>query len=632
MDDAQLYKFNYTKKKTINLNMLNNKKVDILMNKLIFELHENDIISQFIINNFKFNIENKIINSSIENILLTTNITSSLFNLNKLRKKEEVENDNKDSNEITTSNDITRDNNDLKENIFIQSEINTIIANYNNMAFSLNKINVQKEKKDISIDFNKIEFNFPKKETTEQKQESSRPKNSIDISTIKIELNKELNFSISKILINNIKENINKKFNIEINELKAKNKDKIIFAQDIITIDISITLATQHSISLDLSDIIINLSKNDIQTILNYIPKKKNMHKNEQKKEGGGAKKRTKNFNITIKTKLPFLAVSLSSENDKKICGLILENLETVGNINIVKDSVDIEKSIKILLGKINLIYYDKNDFEYKIIEYKEHNEGKSAINFNNKNIAINNIIEINYNDNKDTKYNEIYTNINNLNINIKADILMNLILGLKDILPKKKSENENGTKNQKSEIKKRKKEIKLNINLNEFNIIVQNIYSKGGVIKINIKKINNIFTSVENRKLSMGQVEFNLDELSMRLIDNDEINQIIKTEKDFIKAKVDLKEESFDIDVIIDKILANLTFTDISLIKEIISSNVKYIKSNKKNLKNKKTSNITPTPTPQGDAKSIIFNFIMKNIQFNLIDNYANNYLPFIT
>ena len=272
--------------------------------------------------------------------------------------------------------------------------------------------------------------------------------------------------------------------------------------------------------------------------------------KSVQKSPDSSAQKESHEYKISVELNIPLFDFAIcSQENRNKICELFLLNFGTKAKIYIPVDISkthnmnDIKRKINLFLGKLKLIYHNENNNEYNIIEYKEKNEYekilhlKSMINFE-QNLNKQNHIEINLNNEKDKNINDIEININRLGINIKFDILVNMLLCIKGLLPKniENNENEDEFKEILGNNNKRESEIKLNLNLNETQFKVESIHNTAEKnIFIDINKFNYIFNSIKDRKLPLGNNEIKLDKLSVLLINNDEKINILKTKNDFI-------------------------------------------------------------------------------------------------
>ena len=471
--------------------------------------------------------------------------------------------------------------------------------------------------------------------------------NKIDLQVLdSTKFNTEFEIIISEIIFKNYDDKKNDTIYLTINGLQIKNKNKeLIAGQKNININLITKSITEYILILNFSDLNIFLSKNDINILSNIFCHNKQNNINEKEikinKPKPAKKKQNHEYSISIQINFPLIDFCLCSKNRIKKCELALSPLEGKAKIFIppdFKNINDIQKNINIILGKLNFVCDDNNGEEYNIIEYKEKEDydyeynsiGKSLINIE-QNLDKKNQIEINLNNEKNKNINDIEININKLGINLKLNILIDLLLFIKDIMPKNnKNKNNSNIKNkEKIDDKKRKSEINFNLNFNEIQFKFESINNNMGEIILFINKINYIFSSLEERKLPYGYNEIKLDKLYLLLINNDEINKILHTKKDFIIIKCKAKEDLLDINVIMKEIIITLSFTDIYLIKDIISSNKSYFNKyrnklfsieNKNEEKNEEISN-----------KVLLLNYSMKGLDFILIDNYSNNYLPFL-
>ena len=469
----------------------------------------------------------------------------------------------------------------------------------------------------------------------------------------KINLNNEFNISIPKILLKNFDEKSNNTVYLTINDLEVKNKNnEIITGQKSININITTKSITEYSFLLNFSDLNINLSKNDIEALLKIVNRNKNKEnpnkqlKSEEKNPAPSAQKESHEYKISVELNIPLFDFSIcTEENRNKICELFLLRFGTKANIYIPADigqthnMNDIKRNINVFLGKLKLIYHNENNNEFNIIEYKEKNKfekilhQKSMISFE-QNLNKQNLIEINLNNEIDKNINDIEININRLGINIKLDILVNLLLYIKGLLPKNVINNENVNEPKEIEVnnkegnKERQSEIKLNLNLNETEFKLESINTGEKIILIYINKFNYIFNSIKDKKLPLGNNEINLDKLSIILINNEENINILETKNDFILIKANLNEEIPSVDINCKEMMINLSYSDINLINNIISSNIAYLKAHKDQLI-KSGNKIQLNESNENKLLSLKYN--LKGLDFILIDNYSNICHPFI-
>jgi hypothetical protein len=292
----------------------------------------------------------------------------------------------------------------------------------------------------------------------------------------------------------------------------------------------------------------------------------------------------------------------------------------------------DIKRKINVSLGNLKLIYHNENNNEFNIIEYKEKNEfekiklQKSIVNFES-NLNKQKQIEIYLNNEKDKNINDIEINVNRLGINIKLDILVNLLLYIKGLLPKNRINNDNVNVNEIKEIegnnKERQSEIKLSLNLNETQFKLESINNKAEkAIIIYINKFNYIFNSIKERKLPLGNNEIKLDKISILLVNSEENLNILETKNDFLKIETNLSEEKSSLIIKCKEMMINLSYTDINLIKNIISSNILYLKEYKDQLI-KNDNKVEHNGNEENKLLSLKIDF--DGLDFILIDNYSN-------
>ena len=730
-EEKELYGFNYVIHKKIDIKNfnINELKVEVLMQKLLIEIYENNVRAKFCVHNFHLTYENKELILEIEKISIKNNLMSTMLiylmgfqapNFHEFQKYiDEIKNQYKDS-ENNDLNLVQIDDNKNEVNIKYDFNIDYFLSSFkvfinlvkisfqsgdNIISYSFNKIDVQKADENISVKLGLISLGFRKDDNNSQnmkifnvdeetdikfdpkknlvKVRLTTPKVNADLAILKdmqksmeylmlqidfeivlcradvqiyngkINLNNEFNISIPKILLKNFDEKSNDTVYLTINDLEVKNKkNEFITGQKSININITTKSITEFSFLLNFSDLNINLSKNDIDAILKIVKGNNNnvnsskQIKSEQK-PAPSAQKESHEYNISVELNIPLFDFAIcSQENRNKICELFLLHFGTNANIYIPADIVkthnmnDIKRKINIFLGKLKLIYHNENNNEFNIIEYKEKNEfdkiqpQKSIINFE-PNLNKQNHIEINLNNEKDKNINDIEININRLGINIKLDTLVNLLLYIKDLLPKNRinNENENENVNEINEIegnnKERQSEIKLSLNLNETQFKLESINNKvEKIIFVDINKFNYIFNSIKERKLPLGNNEIKLDKLSILLINNEENINILKTKNNFISIIANLSEEISKLNINCNEIMINLSYTDINLIKNIISSNIAYLKEYKDQLiknENKIEHN------ENNEKKLLSLNYNLKGLDFILIDNYSNICHPFI-
>ena len=203
--------------------------------------------------------------------------------------------------------------------------------------------------------------------------------------------------------------------------------------------------------------------------------------------------------------------------------------------------------------------------------------------------------------------------------INLRQDILYNLYSYIKECFP-----NQNKIENQIVNEKKGKgDENKIQINLNNFEINLQSINDENGIICFNINKTTMNYISEEYK-------EIKLDKFSISFIYNEEINYLLKTNKEsnFMDIKFENINQIQTINTIIDEIIINVSFTDIYSIKEFINANYKYYEKNKINLLNR---NNIENKNIEENEKNFSLKTNIKKVDFTIIDDYSNNYFPFL-
>ena len=618
---------------------------------------------------------------------------------NNINKNEIIKKADENKNEINIKYDINIDNILRSIKVFINSLIISFQADENIILFSFNKVGVEKKEENIMVKlgaaylaFRKEEQNFenlkifnleeeigvsfdPKKNLAKVKL--TDPKVNADSESLKeiqksfqylmeqvdweiilckvdlqvlnalIKLNNEFNFSFSEILLKNFDEKNNDTIYLTVNNIEIKNKNNdFITGQKSLNINLISKTVMDYSLILNFSDLVINLSKNDIYNLYKIFAEDKENLLNEKlinKKEihyqpDATQQKESHEYNISLELNIPLIDLCLCSPHRDIKSELFFSPLK--GNTKIYipakYDSPnDISRNINFSLEKFKVIFNDDNNGEYNIIEYKDKKDyeyyffEKSRISFD-RNINKKNQIEISLNNAKNKNINDIEMNMNNLGINLKIDIIINLLMFIKDIIPqnilrKEKKMNKN---NKIVENKKRQYEINFNINFNDIQIKLESL-NNTGEISLYINQINYKFISIEERELPLGYNEIQMDKLYLIAINNDEINKILNTSKNFLCIKGDMKNDKFDLKINNDILTVNLSFTDINLIKNIISSTIVFYRKNKEILLN--NENIVEEKSEKKVSKLCSLNYDMKGFNFILIDNYSNNYQQFL-
>ena len=81
------------------------------------------------------------------------------------------------------------------------------------------------------------------------------------------------------------------------------------------------------------------------------------------------------------------------------------------------------------------------------------------------------------------------------------------------------------------------------------------------------------------------------MDKLLFILINNEEINKIITGTNNFLAIKADMKEDLSEININMDEIFINLSYTDICILKDLVSENISFFNQYKNNLLNSEIS-----------------------------------------
>ena len=366
----------------------------------------------------------------------------------------------------------------------------------------------------------------------------------LQILNSKLQLNNEFYFSISDILLKNFDDKNSDTIYFTINDFEIKNKNnEFIIGQKKIDINLLKKSFIDYSITANFSNLNIFLSKTDINNLTKiFCSKDKNIKNKDFKyfKPSSSEEKEKHEYNFNLEGNLPLIDLCLCTDKRNKKCELILAQLGGKAKFHIpakYNKSNEIKKNFQFFLGKINLNYIDDNNDAFIIIEYKEKedynfNEGKSIISLGHSLLSQKNQIEISLNNEKNKNVNAIGMNINKLGITLKLDILTQILFYIKEIIPKSLLENKNNLKNNKNKkniVKKRKSEIKFNLNFNEielkFDSLINNNFEE---IYFNINKLNYTFISRPKRKLPYGISEIKMDKFILIIINNEEINKIM--------------------------------------------------------------------------------------------------------
>ena len=445
-----------------------------------------------------------------------------------------------------------------------------------------------------------------------------------------IKLNNDYNLSLSKISLKNFEGNKNDTIYFIINDLLIKNKKKeILLEQKNINIKMITESILKYQVFLTFSDLYINIVKDDIKYISSIVNQpEENQFQFKSKKtkhyiQRPENEKPSHEITFILGGKLNLFNFSLCDDNRKKKLEIIFTNFETDSKIFIPKEKEkQNEKNIKLNLRRINIIYNLDNGEEYNALEFKENInvnlEQKNLINFENK-LSNKNQFELILSNENDKSKNDIIVNLNKFSFNLRLDILYYLYSYIKEYLPKKvQIEKEIPVDKQNNE-----NESKLKINFNLFEINLHSINDENGIISIIINKLIINYLSSEYK-------EIKLDKYSISFWNNDEISYLLQTNKntDFLNIKFENINEISTINSTMDEIIINVSFTDIYLLKEFINVNKKYYEKNKINLlKNEGDEN----KNLENKEKTLIIKSNLKKINFTLVDDYSNNYFPFL-
>ena len=459
-------------------------------------------------------------------------------------------------------------------------------------------------------------------------------KTDIQIEKSFIKLNNEFNLSISQISLKNYDGDKIDTLYLNISDLIVKNKkNEKIIEQNSINLKMITHSITKYEVILSLSDIYINMPKDDIKNILLILNQIKHNNKkfiSKQTKHYIQKVKDKKSHEITfiLQAKLPILDISLynDSKNKNKKFELILSNIESNSKFYIPEEKGKTpQKNMKLNIGRINIISEQNNGEEYNILEYKENMyinfEPKSIINFGS-NSSLKNQVELTLNNENELYKNDILINMNKFGFNIRLDIIFNLILLFKECIPQNNKEEEQipiASENKEENIDKNG----IRINFNNIEIILESLNNDNGNICIDLNKI--VLNSIPKESN-----EIKLDQFLISLNNCKDFNNIIQTkeETDFLTLKVENVNQIKKISAKLEEILINLSFQNINIIKEIINTNKKFFEKNKKFLIN---DNIKNNNNNDKANKLFELKFGLKKIDITLIDDYLNNYFPFM-
>ena len=449
-----------------------------------------------------------------------------------------------------------------------------------------------------------------------------------------IKLNNEFCLSISQISLKNYDGDKIDTLYLNINDLIVKNKkNEKLVEQNKINLKMITHSLTKYELILALSDLYINISKNDIKNMLSILnqvkySKKKFISKKTKHYIQKAKVKKKHEVTFIFEIKLPLLDFSLydDAKNKNKKFELILSNIESNSKIFNPEEKGKLpKKDMKLYIGKINIISEQNNGIEYNILEYKENMsvnfEPKSIINFG-QNSASKNQIELTLNNENELNMNDIVINLNKFCFNIRLDIIFNLILLFKDCIPPKNEFNE-----EIPEVDEKKEEDmdknKIKVNFNNFEIMIESLNNENGTICLNINKILINSIPKENKEIT-------LDKFSISLNNSKDFSYILQTkdDTDFLTLKIGDENQIKKINAKFEEIIINLSFKDINILKEFINTNKKFFEKNKKLLSN---GEIKDNKNNDKENKLFELKLGLNKIDITLIDDYSNNYFPFM-
>ena len=448
-----------------------------------------------------------------------------------------------------------------------------------------------------------------------------------------IKLNNEFNLSISQISLKNYDGDKIDTLYLNINDLIVKNKkNEKIIQQNSINLKMITHSITKYEVILSLSDIYINISKDDIKNILlilNQVKSNKKKFISKQTKHYIENTKDKKSHEITFifDAKLPLLDFSLyDGMNKNKKFELILSHIESNSKFYIHEEKgKPPKKNMKLNIRRINIISEQNNGEEYNILEYKENMsinlEQKSIINFG-QNSSIKNQIELILDNENEFNNNDILISMNKFSFNIRLDIILKLILLFKEFIPQNNEANEQISEiDENNEDDLDKNNIK--INFNNIEIMLESLNNDNGNIFIDFNKIVMNSIPKENK-------EIKLDKFFISLSNSKDFSNIIKTkdETDFLVLKIEKENQIKKISAKLEDILINFTFKDINILKEFINTNKKFLEKNKKLLVN---DDIKENKNNDKANKLFELKLGLNKIDITLIDDYSNNYFPFV-
>ena len=642
------------------------------LNIFIFDYHSNDFVLSLNFNNIKVskvkNEEKISLFSSIENWYLS--IVSPKI---KVKNKKIIENNQKITVAFDFNDEILKG--ELKS-VYINLTMEEILEIWDNTEYLLNQINW-----DIilcKMDFKVDDF---------------------------IVILDKFKYSISKILFINYKELTVKDnaFYFTLLEFVATNEkeNQVIYEKEI-NIDYYFTSNTENDISIKFNNLNIEIAQNDITSFLSYItiqPKKeeeKLVRKNTfvpntssiiSKKNNNmnltGTKvpdfsssssstlikkisisdkssQYKKKFSLSLTINSPRMNLSFCLNDNSKIIDIYMESSNIkVKNIfyeNILEHILFTELSYSILLGKINVIFYRK-DNAFNILS-------KIAIAEDNNNTDKNIIKEENdKNDkNKNNNMNQIEIiknqngykfNINQNELNIKIDAIIMiyyyfLMAIQKDIVVVNFELVDLNIKNKNNS-------FQIEINLNDSQIQLCTPFNEDEKLNLEVNKFTLIYGT--NKNFPYGNYVVTLNKLLIKMNMNNNIREIFFTDNDFLQLQINYSEELFSANILMDKLTIHISYRDLVSFYKAYLLNIKMIdnyfqkadeffkikEKDKQNInikietkmKNKKEFNFLlnrKSKTPKSISNLTFtgeFNF--EKLDITLIDNSKDCYHPFM-
>ena len=707
--DNELYCFNYVIHKKIDIKNfdINKLKVELIFKKIVFEIYENKVKSEFSIHDFNLIYENRDLIIRLEKVSIETNLMSTMIiylmdfeapNFDKFYPYiDEIKNKN-NKDEIIIQNEEKEDTTKIQYefnidyflnsfNIYINMLVFKIQSDENILEYEFDKIQIKKEIEIILIKINNIGMNYnteksQKKNIFNLDKEASisadqkknlitvnitHPKADINfdilnnirksfqylleqvdleiiickadikISNANIILADEFNLSISNIAIKNFDGDKMDTLYLNIDEFNIKNKnEEIIMEQKSINIKMITESILKYIFKLSFENFYVNLTKDDINNLFLLLNNSENDNKKflSQKTKHYIQKpedKKSHEVTFIIEGEIPLLSLGLCDENRNKKLEIIYSYLNLNCAIFIpAEKNKSIQKNMKLFFKKINIILNEDNGGEYNIIQYNQNIESnlgkKSMIKFGQKS-GIKNQFELFLNNENEKKINEIKINFNALGIYLRLDIIYNLIIFLKEFIPKK-IKNENNKKDfiENNENKEDLNDIK--IYFNEIGIKLEPLNNQIETIFFNINKYSLDL-------ISENELDMTLDKFSISLIKKEEIKNIFESNNnsDFLSVKIKNKNHYINIKTILNEAKCDFAFSDISILKQFINTNNKFIEKNKINLLKEEKENSNNILKEENEMKNKITSLTLtiKKMEFILVDDYSNNYYPFL-